>query len=243
MKLLFIIITGLLLGFRLHAQHELVTVTYSVLFNQQFDQPGSKIRRLTARLLIYDASESRFLMVPDTVVASTENSINLDQDTVWRVRADLENQEMSFEDMFNSLMKPQWYADSLFPMRWRIDSSRKKIDSFTCVRATSLFRGREYIAWFCPELSLPFGPWKLGGLPGLILEVSDNAKNLMFRMQGIFSSNVPLLPAKNKTRPFREYLDEGKKIRSLITASSRTSDCLDCESNVKFRSWEKVFGD
>ena len=35
--------------------------------------------------------------------------------------------------------------------------------------ATTHFRGRDWKVWFSEEIPLPLGPWKLGGLPGLIL--------------------------------------------------------------------------
>ncbi len=44
---------------------------------------------------------------------------------------------------------------------------------FKVQKATGAFAGRNYIAWFAPELPFSDGPYKFSGLPGLILEISD----------------------------------------------------------------------
>ena len=59
-------------------------------------------------------------------------------------------------------------------MNWKITKESQKILGYSCYKATTKFRGREYIAWFTPDIPYNFGPWKLGGLPGLILKVEND---------------------------------------------------------------------
>ena len=59
---------------------------------------------------------------------------------------------------------------------WKLHSETKKLSNFFCKKATINFRGRNYTAWYTTEIPVPFGPWKLRGLPGLILEFYDNDK-------------------------------------------------------------------
>lgn len=56
---------------------------------------------------------------------------------------------------------------------WKILNETKKIGNFICQKATAAFKGNNYIAWFSTDIPVPFGPWKLHGLPGLILECND----------------------------------------------------------------------
>ena len=58
--------------------------------------------------------------------------------------------------------------DSINIINWEIKSEQKEILGYTCTLAESSFRGREYKAWFTPDLTAG-GPWKLDGLPGMIL--------------------------------------------------------------------------
>ena len=61
---------------------------------------------------------------------------------------------------------------------WKISSETKKIGTKEVYKATASFRGRHFTAWFSPDIPLPYGPWKLQGLPGLILEAYDTHKEI-----------------------------------------------------------------
>lgn len=45
--------------------------------------------------------------------------------------------------------------------------------------------GRQWIAWFTSEIPLSEGPYKFGGLPGLILEVADSEGDYRYTCIGI----------------------------------------------------------
>lgn len=63
---------------------------------------------------------------------------------------------------------------------WNITDETKSIAGYECIKATTNYRGREWAAWFAPELPVPYGPWKLRGLPGLIFEAqSTDGKYIM----------------------------------------------------------------
>ena len=57
-----------------------------------------------------------------------------------------------------------------------ISKRQKKIGKYLCNKATINFRGIDYIAWYTKEIPVPYGPWKMRGLNGLILECYDKSK-------------------------------------------------------------------
>lgn len=73
------------------------------------------------------------------------------------------------------------YQDD-YPLKvdWELSAEKKKIHSYTCQKATGTFRGRTYEAWFTPDIPFKEGPYKFGGLPGLILEISDTEKHYVY---------------------------------------------------------------
>jgi GLPGLI family protein len=59
--------------------------------------------------------------------------------------------------------------DSINNFKWNITDKEKKILEYNCKMAIGNFRGRTFLVWFTSELPSG-GPWKLDGLPGLILK-------------------------------------------------------------------------
>ncbi|TAE11578.1 MAG: GLPGLI family protein [Bacteroidetes bacterium] len=60
--------------------------------------------------------------------------------------------------------------DSLHNFKWVLLPDTATILKRKCMSAKTTFRGREYKVFYAPEIPVADGPWKLGGLPGLILE-------------------------------------------------------------------------
>jgi GLPGLI family protein len=77
-----------------------------------------------------------------------------------------------------------------FPvMNWKISNDTLNISGLACQKATTEFKGRNYTAWFCPDLPFSSGPWKLNGLPGLIVEAYDTDKEVVFKFDGFEQVN------------------------------------------------------
>lgn len=68
-------------------------------------------------------------------------------------------------------------------INWQINNELRKIGNFICRKATTTFRGRQWIVWFTDEIPIPAGPWKLYGLPGLIIEAEDETKTFYFYLE------------------------------------------------------------
>lgn len=85
----------------------------------------------------------------------------------------------------NILFKLYLIRDSLNNFRWKITTEHQKISNYNCTKATLNFRGRNYTAWFAEAIPLPLGPWKFGGLPGLIIKVSDSENKFVYELREI----------------------------------------------------------
>ncbi|MBB4624659.1 GLPGLI family protein [Parabacteroides faecis] len=71
---------------------------------------------------------------------------------------------------------------------WTLYPDTTTILSYICRKATCYFRGRKYEAWYTQEIPRSEGPWKLQGLPGLILKASDKQGHYTFTCSGIEKS-------------------------------------------------------
>ena len=77
------------------------------------------------------------------------------------------------------------YADSLHAQTWTMGDSTREVLGYTCQQATADFRGRRWTAWFATDIPISDGPWKLGGLPGLILKAYDEGQQHVFTAVGL----------------------------------------------------------
>ena len=77
------------------------------------------------------------------------------------------------------------YVDSLHAQTWTMGDSTRQVLGYICQQATADFRGRRWTAWFATDIPVSDGPWKLGGLPGLILEAYDEGQQHVFTTVGL----------------------------------------------------------
>lgn len=85
------------------------------------------------------------------------------------------------------------YNDSIPLMQWEfVPDTIKIILGYECRLATTDFKGRKYSAWFSEEIPLPFGPYKFGALPGLILQLQDDEKQFIWEAAGFERSSEPI---------------------------------------------------
>ncbi len=75
--------------------------------------------------------------------------------------------------------------DTIPKFKWEILSEIKNFGELKCQKAICKYKGRNYTAWFAISIPYSNGPWKFGGLPGLILEVTDDKKEVQFLFEGI----------------------------------------------------------
>ena len=76
---------------------------------------------------------------------------------------------------------------------WELLPDTMTILSYSCQKAICNFKGRDYEAWFTQEIPKQEGPWKLHGLPGLILKASDSQGHYTFECTGLQKTNEKLM--------------------------------------------------
>ena len=77
-------------------------------------------------------------------------------------------------------------TDSLVSIQWQIfDEHKAGPEGLMLQKAEGKFGGRDYIVWFTRDLAYSFGPHKLHGLPGLIIEASSKDGKVKFRFKNL----------------------------------------------------------
>ena len=83
------------------------------------------------------------------------------------------------------ILQDYCYVDSLHTQTWTMGDSTREVLGYMCQQATADFRGRRWTAWFATDIPVSDGPWKLGGLPGLIIEAYDEGQQHVFTAVGL----------------------------------------------------------
>lgn len=223
---------------------------YQGKFNSSFGR-GDNTRQFEGRLII-QGEYSLFTMKEEGLqqVGLQDNTINLRPDSLFSVYKDHSSQSLLFEfSDFNQ--RSHWYADTLFPMVWQQTGEEKTIGGIPCRKAVGVFKGRGYTAWYAPSITNADGPWKLGGLPGLILEAFDDHDDWHLTWvsttelekgfdQGFFQRKI-----NHDLQGYSGFAAHVRKMFSRLQASmaaQANTNCVGCQQapKLKINSWENI---
>lgn len=80
------------------------------------------------------------------------------------------------------------YEEDMPALEWEMLDTVATVLGYECHGAKCTFRGREWTALYSEEIPLMEGPWKLHGLPGLIMKATDDRGDYTFECIGIKSN-------------------------------------------------------
>ena len=93
------------------------------------------------------------------------------------------------------------YTEPYPLMKWTLQKETETICGYKCQKATCHYRGRDFEAWFAPSIPIKKGPWKFGGLPGLILKVYDKDHLYTFECVRVEKGRFPMVQYPEKYFP------------------------------------------
>lgn len=126
-------------------------------------------------------------------------SINRDQmeglrtNINYSIEKDKKNQKTYFKDRIG---RDVYSYEEDRPLNWKIESETRKIGEYKVQKAEADFGGRKWTAWFTTDLPYQDGPYKFGGLPGLIVKVEDDKGEYSFDLMKNYK--IPELPTLNQ---------------------------------------------
>ena len=88
------------------------------------------------------------------------------------------------------------YEEDIPQFDWTLTDSVRTVLGYECRQAKCRFRGRDWTVFYTEEIPVMDGPWKLCGLPGLIMSAHDEKSLYAFECIGVKS---------NTSRPITIY--------------------------------------
>lgn len=113
-----------------------------------------------------------------------------------------------------SVITPNYYSytESANPINWNLSEDIDTICGYTCQKAVGEYGGRTWTVWYSTDIPASFGPWKLCGLPGLVLAAKDSEGIHKFKAITFRKSSTPMnfKPYTNIIKTSREQFVKAK---------------------------------
>ena len=116
------------------------------------------------------------------------------------------------------------YTEPIPQLQWTMARGDSTVLGYPCHKATTHFRGRDYIAWYTEEIPFPYGPFKFGGLPGLITCIYDTQREAYLYACRLRESPVRGLHLRASATPLvRDHEGSAGEAAEVLPSSSPTS--------------------
>lgn len=155
----------------------------TLITNNQFSKFYNKINEKVDSMLSTIEGRVAYSQMMQSAMSNNDfSSLPIKQEPLYV----LKSRNDSISSVFDLIGTDYWfYQEPLLPQNWEITDTSDNILGYDCFLATCNYRGRTWKAWFTLEIPIPDGPWKLNGLPGLILKAEDNTGQYSFIGEGI----------------------------------------------------------
>lgn len=197
MKRSILIVVAILLCLNLRAQQTeraLVAVYYK---HSHLKDTANKSSLYTERMVLWADKNASVYKSYDKMVNDSVKKTTLKEDGKGGYIANTTNRKKTIGTqifkygfdkkmiVLEKLVKTYAISEEYPAIDWKISPDTVSFGGIKCQMAEATFKGRNYIAWFAPDLPYNTGPWKLCGLPGLILQAYDDKHEVEFTFDGL----------------------------------------------------------
>ena len=105
---------------------------------------------------------------------------------------------------------PAYYYQYTEPadLKWTLQDDTLTISHYLCHKAQTSYGGRTWTAWYTEDIPTTAGPWKLSGLPGLILKAGDAEGIFEFEMFELTQQAIAITNTQNPNATIKTKRDK-----------------------------------
>lgn len=107
-----------------------------------------------------------------------------------------------------------YYTEDANTIVWTMAEGTDTICGYSCGKATGEYGGRLWTVWYTSQIPVVYGPWKLCGLPGLVMKAKDTEGIHSFEAIAFRRGNIDIQApnTKNHIKTTREKFVKTKNI-------------------------------
>ncbi len=207
----------------------------------EYSVSTSKGKEVASTVLQFNDKEARFMDYSAFELDSVGQVPNVDEEEIKKC-ADVVQQKDVFFDQTVYQNYPEGKHSVYAPIglvmcsyeegekiKWElIKGETKEVCGYTCSKARANYSGRTWEVWYAEEIALPFGPWKLVGLPGLVLEAKSKTEDgeLLFTAIAFKETNTQItepLDIKYKQATRKTFVKHKNKFEANPMANIPTA--------------------
>ncbi|MGY5847952.1 GLPGLI family protein [Salegentibacter sp. HM20] len=170
---------------------------YRVIYDLHYQTDSTDVdsRRTEEMILYLGENFSRFSSLGKTVNDSLQKSLkkpSFNPADFQRIQSQMPKTDFNYNIYKKRPEGKTFYTEEIVmdnfeyiedeKLNWNILPEVDTLGGYSVQKATVVFAGRSYTAWFAEEIPIPEGPYKFYGLPGLILKISDAKNHYAFKM-------------------------------------------------------------
>ena len=218
---------------------EMYQVIYDLayVYGNHHGKQGTNTNRITEQMLLqignlYSAFYSYPIFQRDSLIYSNmkkgiESNFSGNSGTInWKLYKNYPQQgKTAYLDFFAA--DRYLCIEPIENIDWQPTDSTDTICGYPCHQAVATFKGRSWTAWYAEDIPMQEGPWKLCGLPGLILKAYDENREYEFTAIGMSTVKTaePITIGKGKReeisqeglRKAKEKFTPGMMLEGLST--------------------------
>ncbi len=225
--------------------------TYTVNATLKSDASKKQVIEYTT-ILQSNSTSSKFwdwhLFKMDSIVYTSANSLSRDSlnKLDWQYNLKIENlftpivfknyQNNKFTVTDEVSFSNYIYTEKSAGFEWKLSGDTSTVCGYVCNKAVTNYGGKEWTVWYAMDIPISDGPWKLSGLPGLILKAEDVEKTHIFEAITVRNTERPIyikLDASQIKIDKKQYLKEKLYFENLDTNDIIDIDALGFESDTK----------
>lgn len=144
-------------------------------------------------------------------------SMPLYYSSIYVLKNQLKREMLSFKQIGVN----KYYSSENIKIKWVLsgDTIYSKKHNRTLNIATTSYGGRNYTAWFAPDIPISDGPYKFSGLPGLIFAVKDDDGYYSFSLEKILTNQNKVVPPSLESASAKMSVQELAKIDQSVDNS------------------------
>ncbi len=183
-------------------EKSIISISYDCLFRVEEEEP-QPFHGIW--ILKEGENTSIFYRKPEIV-----KGIYFDYENNYRVAKNIPQKgQLTYRQGYSAMY---YYTEPIPDFKWKMLEGDTTICGYSCQRAITHFRGRTWSVWYAMDLPYNDGPWKLCGLPGLIMKAEDAKGDYSFTAYKIEKGEGDILLALKGCKEINP-IDLQKKIR------------------------------